>query len=646
MCGITGIIQPNNHEPIDQDILKSMTSTLIHRGPDDEGYFFDHNVGLGHRRLSIIDIRHGHQPMANEDETVWIVFNGQIYNYLELRQGLIAKGHTLKTNSDTEVIIHLYEEYGVDCLKKLNGMFAFLIWDSKAKRAFIARDRIGIKPLYYYFDSSHLVIASEIKALLKHPDISAVPNWDGINDYFTFQFCLGEKTLFQGINKLLPGHFIIFDPDNPGSFHVQKYWDVNYTIDTYHTEDYFVDILTRLLEDSVRLQLRSDVAIGAHLSGGLDSSAVTCIAASLYNNMDARIQTFTGSFKEGNEYDESLYAKIVSEYASTEYHEISPTSQDFTSILPQLIYSMDEPAAGPGIFPQYYLSKLASENVKVVLGGQGGDEIFGGYARYITAYLEQCLKGAIYNTNEEGKYVVTLESIVPNLSVLQQYTPMLKNFWSEGLFDSMDRRYFKLVSRTDQRENLFSDRFMSRRNTYSAFNSFTSVFGAADTPSYINKMLYFDLKASLPALLQVEDRTSMAVSLESRVPLLDHRIVELMASVPPTIKFKSGIMKYLFKKSIKNIVPEKILNRTDKMGFPVPLNEWFSDSLKDYIRDTLIDERVKERGIYNMEGLENMITSETKFGRNIWGILCLELWFRTFIDEASPMDYLRLGKTV
>jgi asparagine synthase (glutamine-hydrolysing) len=635
MCGITGIIQPTDHRPIDQDILKSMTNSLGHRGPDDEGYFFDRNVGLGHRRLSIIDIRLGHQPMANEDETVWIVFNGQIYNYIELRQGLVAKGHTFRTNSDTEVIIHLYEEYGENCLKKLNGMFAFLIWDAKAKRAFMARDRIGIKPFYYYYHSSCMVVASEIKALLRHPDIPAIPNWEGINDYFTFQFCLGEKTLFHGINKLLPGNFITFDPDTPGSFRVQKYWDVNYTIDTYHTEDYFVDTLTRLLEDSVRLQLRSDVPVGAHLSGGLDSSAVTCIAASLYNNMDARIQTFTGSFKEGKDYDESPYAMAVSEYAATEYHEISPTSQDFTAILPRLIYSMDEPAAGPGIFPQYYLSKLASENVKVVLGGQGGDEIFGGYARYLAAYLEQCLKGAIYNTNEEGKYVVTLESVVPNLSVLQQYAPMLKSFWSEGLFDSMDRRYFKLISRTDQNENLFSDRFMSRRGTYSAFNSFNSVFGEADTPSYINKMLYFDLKASLPALLQVEDRTSMAVSLESRVPLLDHRIVELMASVPPTIKFKNGIMKYLFRKSIKNIVPEKILNRNDKMGFPVPLNEWFADSLKDYVRDTLIDERVKERGIYNMEGLENQITSETKFGRNIWGILCLELWFRTFIDADT-----------
>jgi len=250
----------------------------------------------------------------------------------------------------------------------------------------------------------------------------------------------------------------------------------------------------------------------------------------------------------------------------------------------------------------------------------------------MAAYLEQCLKGAIYNTNDEGKYVVTLESIVPNLSVLQQYTPMLKNFWSEGLFDSMDRRYFKLISRTDQSENLFSDTFLSRRGTYSAFKSFNSVFGESNTPSYINKMLYFDLKASLPALLQVEDRTSMAVSLESRVPLLDHRIVELMASVPPTIKFKNGIMKYLFKKSIKNIVPENILNRKDKMGFPVPLNEWFSNSLQGYIQDTLVDERVKERGLYNMEGLETLITSETKFGRHIWGILCLELWFRTFID--------------
>lgn len=633
MCGIAGIINFNTGDKVDQDVLKLMTDTIKHRGPDDEGFYFDNSVGFGHRRLSIIDIEGGHQPMTNEDETIWIVYNGEIYNYLELRRDLAGKGHKFKTHSDTEVIIHLYEEYGEKCLERLNGMFAFALWDKTKKRLFAARDRLGIKPFYYYFDESEFIFASEIKAILKHDDIKAEPNWNGILDYLTFQFCLGDKTLFNGIKKLLPGHYLVLHPQDPDhNLSIHKYWDLDFTIDTYHTEDFFSDKLLRLIEDSARLQLRSDVPLGAHLSGGLDSSTITCIASSLLDS-DSALKTFTGGFREGKDYDETGYAEIVSKFANTEYFNIFPTASDFVETLPKLIYYLDEPVAGPGVFPQYFVSKLASEKVKVVLGGQGGDEIFGGYARYLVGYLEQCLKGAIFETQEEGKHVVTLDSIIPNLTLLQRYRPMLQYFWTDGLFEPMDRRYFKLIDRSNGLENLLTADLLKIRKSYSVFDSFQQIFNNPNTSSYFNKMTHFDIKTLLPALLQVEDRTSMAVSLESRVPLLDHRIVELIASMPPTMKFRGGAAKYIFKRAIRNVVPKEVLDRKDKMGFPVPLSEWYQDSLKGFLQEVLLSDRAKERGIYNMDSIEKAIETERKFGRQVWGLLCLELWFREFIEK-------------
>lgn len=628
MCGISGIISTNNNA-IDESTLKLMNNALSHRGPDDEGYYIDRNIGLAHRRLSIIDLSSGHQPLSNEDESIWITYNGEIYNYLELRSVLIQKGHIFKTNSDTEVLIHLYEEYGYNCLNKLNGMFAFVLYDKNKKIIFGGRDRLGIKPFYYCFKDDFFLFASEIKAILKNPDAKSSPNYDGINDYLSFQFCLGNKTLFKNIFKLLPGNYFTLDLSK-NEFNIFQYWDLDFTVDTYHTEGYFIDTLLRLIEDSVRLRLRSDVEIGSHLSGGLDSSTIACISSSLLEN-EMNLKTFTGGFKESKEYDETYYAKLVSESAGTVHHEIFPESSDFINYLPELIYYMDEPAAGPGLFPQYCVSKLASENVKVVLGGQGGDEIFGGYARYLVAYLEQCIKGAIFETQEEGHHVVTLESIVPNLSILKQYAPMMQSFWKQGLFDTMERRYFNLIFRGDNNSNTLSENY--RIDKELAFNNFNKVFSNSNTLSYLNKMSYFDIKASLPALLQVEDRTSMSVSLESRLPLLDYRIVELMAHVPPTIKYKGGMTKYLFKKAIKNVIPEDVFERKDKMGFPVPLTEWYNDKLKDYVNEILISDTVKERKIFDINALEKQINNENQFGRVIWGALNLELWFRTYIDN-------------
>lgn len=628
MCGLVGIYGGDHRHAMENRVEK-MKNTIVHRGPDGEGTYVDAEVPLvlGHRRLAIIDPKNGQQPMTTSDDMVTVVFNGAVYNYLELRRELIARGHAIHTYSDTEVILHAYTEWGEACVHKFNGMFAFAIWDRRNKKLFCARDRLGIKPLYYWSDGTQLIFASEIKAILA-AGVKGESNSDGLQDYLTFQFCLGDKTLFKGIKKLEPGYALSVKLETG---HVQtkvyQYWDVEYNIDEGHSEAWFVDHLSSLLEDSVRIRLRSDVPLGAHLSGGLDSSTVVSLASSMLDGMP--FKTFTGAFKEGAQFDETKYAKIVSKAANTEYHEIYPSAKDFVQMLPKLMYAMDEPLAGPGLVPQYYVSKLAAQHVKVALGGQGGDEIFVGYARYMVAYLEKCLSGAINQTLDQNKYAVSLASIVPNLPVLQNYTPMLQNLWKEGLFGAQDERYFRLIDRNEGTKGLFNP---IGDGSYSPFASFQKIFNREGLHSMINRMTYFDLKASLPALLHVEDRTSMSVSLESRVPLLDYRIIELLATIPPNIKFSNGRMKHLFKQSVKNFVPEQIYNRKDKMGFPVPLQQWFKGDAKDFVHDTLLSQRTRNRGLFQMKAVEAAVEGQGQYGRAVWGLLCLELWHRIFMD--------------
>jgi asparagine synthase (glutamine-hydrolysing) len=633
MCGIAGVINRDRDRAVDRDAVFTMMAALAHRGPDDEGAWFDGAVGLGHKRLSIIDLTTGRQPLTNEDETLWIIFNGEIYNYLELRRDL-ARDHKFKTQSDTEVILHLYEELGERCVERLNGMFSFAIWDVRQQRLFAARDRAGIKPFYWHLDGERLSFASEPKALLAARLVKPEVDPQGLEEYLTFQFCLGERTLFRNIRKLEPGHYLSYRPFRDAEPAIVRYWDYNYEVDAHHTEDYFVEQLLMLLQDAVRLQLRSDVPVGAHLSGGIDSSTVVSLAVPAYSGS---FHTFTGAFREGPEYDETKYARAVADHVGSVHHEVWPTAEDFADELPWLIYMMDEPAAGPGLFPQYHVSKLAAANVKVVLGGQGGDEIFGGYARYLVAYLEQCLKGVIYGTQDEGKYLVSWENIQPNLSLLRNYQPMLQSFWRDGLFEDMDRRYFRLVSRTENVEELYTGDAWTAESPARMLETFRQVFSNSSTKSYFNKMTNFDLKTLLPALLHVEDRTSMSVSLESRVPLLDHRIADLVTRMPPTTRFKGGDTKRVFRDAVKQLLPDMIFSRKDKMGFPVPLTEWFRGPLHSFVNDVLLSKRARSRGIYRVDGVEKLLARERKFGRELWGLLCLELWFRAFLDgEALP----------
>jgi asparagine synthase (glutamine-hydrolysing) len=612
---------------VQRPVLEDMLSVIRHRGPDQEGIEVDGSIGLAHARLSIIDLVSGGQPMTSDDVTV--VFNGEIYNYVELRQELIALGHSFRTTSDTEVLLRMYQQYGPDFVKSLNGMFAFVLVDRGNRRAMAARDHFGIKPLYWHRTPDRLLFASEIKALLQHPDVAARPDQVALEDYLTFQYVLGQETLFQDIHKVEPGHYHLINLDDL-SVVTQRYWRLDFHVDAHHTEEYFVDRLRYLLEDSVRLQMRSDVPVGAHLSGGTDSSLVVMLASRAYGGT---LKTFTGAFDEGPAFDERPYARKVVEAAGAQGFEVTPTEEDFIDLLPKLVWHMDEPAAGPGLFPQYVVSRLARDQVKVVLGGQGGDEIFGGYARYVVAYLEQAIKGAILETADEGEHIVSLNTILPNLPYLRQYLPMMRTFWSQGAFESMDRRYFALVDRSRGMLDAFSQDFVHTLDTDRTFGRFQCVFNDPETKSYFNRMTHFDMVASLPALLHVEDRVSMANSLESRVPLLDHRVAETVASMPPVMKFRGGEAKYILKRSARGMLPDEVLDRRDKMGFPVPLHLWARNRARDFFADVLLSSRCRERGLFDPLAVERLLDREEAFGRLLWGLLNIELWFRTFIDR-------------
>jgi asparagine synthase (glutamine-hydrolysing) len=530
------------------------------------------------------------------------------------------------------VLLHLYEERGVDCVEALNGMFAFAIWDAPRQRLFAARDHFGVKPFYFATRPDLFIFASEIKALFASGLVAAECDRTSLSEYLTLQFCLGESTLFRGVRKLEPGCLLLVDGGRDAE--VRRYWDLDFTVDPEApSEDECVERLRALLDTAVRDQLRADVPVGAHLSGGLDSSSVVALAAR--HRMDA-LHTFSGGFREGP--DETPYAREVSAAAGTVHHEVFPTEREFVDLMPTLIYHMDEPAAGPGLFPQYCVSRLAREHVTVVLGGQGGDEMFGGYTRYLIAYLEECIRGGIAGTQEEDRYVVTFESILPNLRQLRGYEPLLRHFWRDGVFDAPERRYFRLVDRSGALRDLVSSDVPLGEGA--VFERFHAIFDPESSRSYINRMTRFDLKTILPALLQVEDRTSMAVSLESRVPLLDHRVAAFVVGLPPKTKYRGARAKHLFRRAVDPLLPAVVTARTDKMGFPVPFTDWIHRlPVRDFVLDTLLSERARQRGLFDVHRLEQSLQAEDDYGRGIWGLLCIELWMRTFIDQPVTASW-------
>lgn len=632
MCGIAGAIHRDGKPVPKLDrVLRVMNELQKHRGPDGLGQW-QHpraHLGVAHRRLSIIDLAAGQQPMTDGHGN-WVTFNGEIYNYVELRQELGVENFT--TNSDTEVILLAYRKWGVDCVSHFRGMFAFALWDEATQTLFCARDRFGIKPFYYTIVDSVCYFASETKALLPFvPKIET--DLHGFQDYLTFQLCLDGKTLFRGIHELLPAHTLTI---KNGNVTAARYWQVYYDLDLDHSEHYFQHELERLLVESIHLHQRADVPVGAYLSGGLDSSIVSAVAS---RHTREPFEGFTGKFTLSERYDESEYARAVARDNRFQLYEIDITCADFINNIEKVIYHLDYPVAGPGSFPQYMTSQLAATRRKVVLGGQGGDEIFGGYARYLIAYFEQCIKAAIDGTMHNGNFLVTYESIIPNLVTLREYKPLLQEFWRDGLFQDLDRRYFRLINRAP---SLGSEIRWESLQGYDVYGTFSKLFRANNVrqEAYFDLMTHFDFKTLLPGLLQVEDRVSMAHGLESRVPFLDHEIVEFAARIPPTVKFKAGSMKDVLKGAMGKYLPDQVLNRKDKMGFPVPLTEWLRGDAKPFVRDLLSTQAAKTRSLVDNAIVVDKLDAEPQFSRKIWGLLSLEIWQQQFHDRQSYYQQL------
>jgi asparagine synthase (glutamine-hydrolysing) len=636
MCGIAAVVNLSL-KPVPRlgPAVRTMNTLLQHRGPDGEGTWQHPRgvVGFAHRRLSIIDLTTGQQPMTDGAGN-WITYNGEIYNYRELRQELGLDQFV--TTSDTEVILRAYRRWGAECVSHFRGMFAFVLWDEARQTLVCARDRFGIKPLYYTVVGGVLYLASEVKALL--PFVPSVEtDLDGFKDYLTFQFCLAGKTLFKDVSELLPGHLLMA---RNGSAETRRYWEVYYQPDLDHTARYFEDKVHALIEESVTLHLRADVPVGAYVSGGLDSSIVASLAS---RQQGAGFKGFHGKFAFDPAFDESGYARDLARTREFELHEVDITADDFTDQIEKVIYHLDFPVAGPGSFPQYMVSRLASRHRKVLLGGQGGDEIFGGYVRYLIAYFEQCIKAAIDGTMHSGNFIVTYESIIPNLGTLREYKPMLQEFWRDGVFEDLDRRYFRLINRSGVLQEEIN---WDALGHYSPFQTFQRIFRGENvqTESYFDSMTHFDFKTLLPALLQVEDRVSMAHGLESRVPLLDHALVELAATIPSNVKFKDGAMKHVLKTAMRPVLPASIVTRRDKMGFPVPLHEWLSKPgvVRDFVTDVFSSRAALNRGLVDNRSVLAKLDQEPRFGRKLWGLLCLELWQRAFHDRAA--EFAQMGR--
>jgi asparagine synthase (glutamine-hydrolysing) len=623
MCGVAAVIGLHGSPP-SRSTLEALSDALAHRGPDGAGMHVEGSVALAHRRLAVIDLATGAQPMQRG--ACAVTYNGELYNYIELRQRLLLRGHAFATSSDTEVLLAAYQEFGVSCVEHFVGMFAFILHDRERGIVLAARDPLGIKPLYWHRNSRRVLFASEPKALLADPAISRRIDRAALDDYITLQYTLGESTLFADIRRLQPATRLVIDVAS-GRMVSERYWQPAVRVDPSISEADAVDRIGALIEQSIAWQLRSDVPVGAYLSGGLDSSLVTAMAA---RRSASGFPAFTGAFTDGTSCDERVHARAVAQHTGASLVEVVPTSREFVDVMPRLLYTLDEPTAGPGLFPQYMVAKAARERVTVVLGGQGGDEVFGGYARYLVAYLEQALKGAIQGTADEGEHVVSLRSLMPNLRALNSYQPMLQSFWRDGLFDDMDLRYLRLIDRSAGLLPVLHPDLVRAYAPESVTSRYRSIFHHPDTESYLAKMTMFDLGTSLPALLQVEDRVSMAHALESRVPFVDHRLVDAVGVLPPRYRFAGGELKALLRRIARPWLPHTVVERRDKMGFPVPLREWVHGDARDFVNDTLRSAASRDGGLLAPAAVDALLTDRAVPERAIWGALSLSLWQQTF----------------
>jgi asparagine synthase (glutamine-hydrolysing) len=634
MCGIAGFVDlwdaTSTRSAEERAVfLDRMCRIIRHRGPDDQGVMLKPGVALGMRRLAIIDLMTGHQPISGEDGSVTIVFNGEIYNFQEIKPKLEARGHTFKTHSDTEAIVHAYEEFGPACLKELRGMFAFAIWDEKAQSLFVARDRAGKKPLYYTTTSSGtFVFGSELKTLLEHPDVERELNPLALDAYFTLGYVPDPLSIFRNIHKLPPGHYLTF---TKGGGDVQQYWDFEFREEPRRSEADYLAELRDLLDESVRLRLISDVPLGAFLSGGIDSSTVVGLMA---RHMGQPVKTFSIGFHEDS-YNELEYARLTAKKFGTDHHEFFVTP-DICAVVDELVWHFDEPFADSSAIPTYMVSKLARDYVTVILSGDGGDELFGGYTRYVVERkrggferLPKPLReGLMRPLSERLPHATWGRNYLHNVSL----DPVARYLDSVSVFTSLNRK------------SLYTPDFLQKLGPGGYVGDlFRGFADQVKTDEPLDRLLYVDSKTYLPGdILTKVDRMSMAVSLEARAPLLDHKLIDFVTGVPASLKLAGMETKHLLKEAVKDLIPAEILHRP-KQGFGVPIQEWINQQLRSRIRDTLRDARTRQRGYINSNYLDVLLDEHERGRRDhsmgLWSLLMLELWHRRFLDGGpQPLN--------
>jgi asparagine synthase (glutamine-hydrolysing) len=635
MCGICGKLNSDRGEPVSPALIRAMADSIAHRGPDDEGYFISGPVGLGFRRLSIIDLSMGHQPIPNEDSTVWIVFNGEIYNYQELRAGLETRGHKFRTHTDTEVIVHLYEEYGESCVQRLRGMFAFAIWDARNEKLLLARDRVGIKPLYYRLSNRSLLFASEIKAILVDPDVSAEVLPETIDRFLTFYFLPGDETMLQDIRKVPPGSYLVHER---GKTQITQYWDLAFHPTSRTVKDADEELLS-LIEDAVRIHMIADVPVGFLLSGGVDSTAMLGMAV---GKTTFPLSSYTLGFAADGLPDERPYARLAAEQYGSEHHDLTISSKEFADFLPDFAWHMEEPCCEPQAVALYYVTRLAKQFVKVLISGEGGDEAFAGYPIYRNLLWLERLKRLTSPVNGLASSALLALNAHWHSRRITKYASILNR--------PLESYYYSRTSNPGQYFNsstkeLYSASFLGSVDRAFSTSPVQRSFEACRGLGTVNSMLYMDTKTSLPDdLLLKADKMTMANSVELRVPLLDHRLLEFAASLPESFKVHGFATKYIAKRALRNCVPREILQRK-KAGFPVPYEAWMRSDLKDWVHDLLLDRRSVQRGYFNRSAIEALLDEDRQYQnrpKEILSLVSLELWHRAFVD-AKAAKWVEVG---
>ncbi len=631
MCGINGIAySTRSGRQVDEKRLVAMRDILYHRGPDDGGVYIDSNVGLGHRRLSIVDVAHGAQPMFNADRSCSIVYNGEVYNHADHREDLIARGYTFQNRSDTETILHLYEAHGRDCVEYLRGMFAFAIWDKRTQELFIARDRFGVKPLYYvHADDGSLYFASEIKALLEAGAVKAEINFNALPDQFANHGTSGDETLYASVKRLMPGHTMVW---KDGKIDIREFWDLSFEPKHEARSDAeYIDEWRELFRQSVKLRLMADVPLGMFLSGGIDSSA---IAAMMSTMVTEPIKTFSVAFNE-RDANELEYARLVAKKFGTDHHEITITPEQFFDALPNLVWHEDEPIGFIASVPLYFVSKLAQEHVKVVLTGEGADETMAGYGRYAKA-LKLLSYGEKYESVTPGFLRDAVRGGVATLPA-SVGRKLGRTFLSrESDIENLFFDNFSVFSKAMQKD-LFARETREKIENTDPYFLQNRLIDKADADDVLDKLLYADAKTYLHELLMKQDQMSMAASIESRVPFLDHKLAELTARMPREMKLRGGTTKWILREAMKGILPSEILDRP-KMGFPVPIGGWFRGEFKHIVDEYVLGERAGTRGIFDGSFVRKLV-AEHNAGANhderLWSLVNFEIWQRRFIDGEA-----------